>query len=125
MDRLNSAAVAKMHDVLVEYNRTLASDLASSYGLDAADLLGHTSKLMVSFFNDPVAIVRHSACAWFTKRGEPCNKERRPGCDYCTVHAEYFKLHNEEVSMAKSCPGHVNVTRKGINKLQPGQRLVK
>lgn len=119
MDRLNQAAASKVGSMIAAYNRAIAQDVAELSGAEEGEVMKHLEHLADVFFVQGGLSARFSSCAWYTKRGEPCHKERRPGSDYCSVHAEYFKLHSEEISRAKTCPEHVNVTRKGIHKGMP------
>lgn len=117
MDRLNEAAVSKVSNVLELYSASLAGDISKSYGISTSDIEQICKENLEMFLNDYNKVLANSTCAWFTKRGEPCHKERRPGSDFCSVHAEYFLLHTEEIAKAKNSSVKVNVTRKGIQKV--------
>jgi hypothetical protein len=116
MERLNSAASAKAASILTGYSALLAVDIAHAHGLDAAEVSARCADLLAEFVQGFEESKKPKACSWFTKRGEPCNKDRRPGSEFCSVHAEYFQLHADEIARAKVCPERVNVTRKGIHK---------
>ena len=116
MDRLNKAATSKVVNVLSLYSDLLADDIANTYAVPIDELKPYCQNIFNKFIENSEEVTRHAACAWFTKRGEPCHKERRPGSDFCSVHAEYFQLHTEEVAKAKVSPDKINVTRKDIHK---------
>lgn len=116
MDRLNRAASTKVSSLLEEYSKDLAHDISTHYGLDFEVLTEDIERLTRTYFAKDHEEGQIQACAWFTKRGEPCHKDRKLGHEFCSTHAEYFLLHTEEVNHAKSCPEVVNVTRRGICK---------
>lgn len=83
---------------------------------DDNDIVDSKGLLVERFKKEYDNIVKQCRCSWFTKRGEPCNKEKKPGYQFCSVHTEYFELHMEEISKAKKQPKDINVTRKGLHK---------
>ncbi len=116
MDRLNKAATTKVASLVDHYSSCLANDIAESFNLDPEKIREEIRVLTQSFFMKDIKDDKSQTCAWFTKRGEKCNKDRKLGHEFCSVHAEYFILHDEEVNRAKTCPDVVNVTRRGISK---------
>jgi hypothetical protein len=114
MERLNGAAVTKIGSLIGSYHNALVDDISQAYGIE--DLKAHADDLLLTFFLKKDEAARRITCSWFTKRGEPCNKERKHGSNFCSVHTEYLLLHDEEISRARTCPSNVNVTRKGMHK---------
>ena len=116
MDRLNKAASLKISSLIAQCATELALDIATTFDLDVEEVKEHVVNLTTEYFSKNHDDVKMQLCTWFTKRGEKCNKDRKFGCEFCSVHAEFFHLQNEEITKAKSCPEVVNVTRRGISK---------
>lgn len=116
MDRLNKAATTKISTLIDQYSLSLAMDIATSFELDNEMIIADVQELTRQFFTKHLADWKSHTCTWFTKRGEKCNKERKLGHDFCSVHSDQFLLHDEEINKAKTCPEIVNVTRRGISK---------
>lgn len=131
MDRLNDAALQRITSIMDTYTRELLQDICKNYNLDSNSLrvafaiegdegwlhtASSTNTLMDRFMTTMEQVRRDSLCAWFTKRGEPCHKERLHGSNYCLVHAEYFELQHAELNKVREAKDRVNVTRKGIQK---------
>lgn len=123
MDRLNHAACSKVASMVSSYADILAKDISENYDLPYDELKLTLDNLTKEYFTNYKEINKNSTCTWFTKRGEPCHKEKRPGYEFCSVHAEYFHMHNDEINRAKSCPLQVNVTRKGLHKTSQLQSI--
>ena len=115
-EALIGAATEKACAQLTAYAHGLARSIAADAGLPEEDVAAHTAALLREFLEDPLCLQRSNLCAWFTRRGDSCHKDRRPGCDFCSTHADLFRLHAEEIERARQSPGCVNVTRKGIQK---------
>lgn len=116
MDRLNKAASIKISSLIGQCAAELAADIAETYCIDAEEVLAHVIELTSEYFAKSPEEIKAQLCTWFTKRGEKCNKDRKLGFEFCSVHAEQYELQTEEIAKAKSCPEVVNVTRRGISK---------
>lgn len=143
MERLNEAAISHILLLLKNYTHAILSEIGSEYNLhqDALyksigahkmsyarlieDTVNKTSADMKTtevydltpvwdkFLGGQDCQASPTLCSWYTKRGEPCHKERKLGSEYCSVHAEYLYIQRRELMSIREDKEKVNLTRKG------------
>jgi hypothetical protein len=111
-----------VEELLESHTTRLTTDVSREFGLDLSGLTALTSLCLERFLSlpaptpMPVDKMEATKCSWFTKRGEPCNKDRKQCSLYCSVHTDSVAVHEEEIEKARRDPKRVDVTRKGLVK---------